>query len=180
MKFSSFCWIKKADVSYKWKYVHRILVNRLVLSLPRESGVRFNDYPDMTIAVDWDVKPQTFLTLTFRPRRLLIHLFRFFLECLVGKMLDWDRRFTSLRLTGGTVLCPWARYLVLVLTRKTGKHPDMTEKLLTGRKSTQSWALQAQWCTVHLYFVLILYFPVNNCQSCWDGSSWVEPVLSRG
>ena len=60
----------------------------------------------MTIAVDWDVKPQTFLTLPFRPKRLVIHLFRFFLECGVGRMLDWDRRFTSLRLTGGTVLCP--------------------------------------------------------------------------
>ena len=28
-------------------------------------------------------------------------------------------------------------------------------------------------------FVLILYSPVNNFQSCEDVSSWVEPVLSR-
>ena len=59
----------------------------MCISLPRESVVRFNDYPDMTIAVDWDVKPQTFLTLPFRPKRLVIHLFRFFLECGVGRML---------------------------------------------------------------------------------------------
>ena len=25
---------------------------------------------------------------------------------------------------------------------------------------------------------LIVYVPVNNFQLCWDGSSWVEPVLS--
>ena len=44
--------------------------------------------------------------------------------------------------TGGIVLCPRARHLVilclvLVQPRKTGKDPDMTEKLLTaclGRK----------------------------------------------
>ena len=29
-------------------------------------------------------------------------------------------------------------------------------------------------------FDLILYVPVKIFQSCWDGSSWVEPVLSRG
>ena len=28
-------------------------------------------------------------------------------------------------------------------------------------------------------FDLILYVPVNNFQSCRDGSSWVEPALSR-
>ena len=45
-----------------------------------------------------------------------------------------DRRVVSSRLTGGTVLCPWARRftlcLVLVQPRKTGNFPDMTERLL--------------------------------------------------
>ena len=36
-------------------------------------------------------------------------------------------------------------------------------------------------CRENLFvlFDLILYVPVNSFQSCWDGSSWVEPVLSR-
>ena len=33
---------------------------------------------------------------------------------------------------------------------------------------------------VFVLFVLILYVTDNNFQLCWDGSSWVEPVLSRG
>ena len=28
-------------------------------------------------------------------------------------------------------------------------------------------------------FDLIIYVPVNNFQLCQDGSSWVEPVLSK-
>ena len=35
-----------------------MLVNRLGLSLPRKSVVRLTDRLDITIAVDWDVKPQ--------------------------------------------------------------------------------------------------------------------------
>ena len=49
---------------------------------------------------------------------------------------SWGQRFTSLRLTGGTVLFPWTGHsvlcLVLVKFRKSGKNPVMTdEKLLT-------------------------------------------------
>ena len=43
---------------------------------------------------------------------------------------------------GGTVLCPLARHfilcLVLVQPRKTGKHPDMAEKLFTGMSQNVS------------------------------------------
>ena len=42
-------------VSYWRKDVH--FVNRLGLSLPRKSEVRLTDRLDMTVAVDWDVKP---------------------------------------------------------------------------------------------------------------------------
>ena len=31
-----------------------------------------------------------------------------------------------------------------------------------------------------ILFLLILYVPFNNFQLCQDGSSWDEPVLSRG
>ena len=34
--------------------------------------------------------------------------------------------------------------------------------------------------TLYVFFYLILYIPVNNFSVCRDGSSWVEPVLSRG
>ena len=44
------------------KDVHLVLVNRLGLSLPRKSVVRLTDHPDMTIVVDWDIKPQIKLT----------------------------------------------------------------------------------------------------------------------
>ena len=37
-----------AVVSYWRKYVHKVLVNRLGLSLPRKSVVRLTDHPDMT------------------------------------------------------------------------------------------------------------------------------------
>ena len=46
-------------VSFKRKYVHEVKVNRLVKKV-----VRLTDSPDMTIAVNWDVKPQTKLTKT--------------------------------------------------------------------------------------------------------------------
>ena len=36
----------------------KVLVKRLGLSLPRKSVVRLIDRLDMTIAIDWDVKPQ--------------------------------------------------------------------------------------------------------------------------
>ena len=40
-------------VSYKRKYVHRVLVNHLV-KLAQEKSVRLTDNLDMTIAVDGD------------------------------------------------------------------------------------------------------------------------------
>ena len=45
-------------VSYKRKYVHEVLVNPFKLAQDK-SVVRLTDRPDMTIAVDWDVKQQT-------------------------------------------------------------------------------------------------------------------------
>ena len=46
-----------AVVSYWWKDVHLVLVDR-VGSLPRNSVVRLSDRLDMTIVIDWDVKQQ--------------------------------------------------------------------------------------------------------------------------
>ena len=53
---------RRVVVSYKRKYVHKVLVNRLVKLALEESVVRGTDHPDMTIAVDWDVKNQTIQT----------------------------------------------------------------------------------------------------------------------
>ena len=48
----------RAAVSYWLKDVHLVvLVNRLG-SLPRNSVVRLINRHDMTIVVDWDIKPQ--------------------------------------------------------------------------------------------------------------------------
>ena len=47
----------RAVVSYWRKDVHLVLVNCLG-SLPRNIVVRLTDCLDMTIVVDWDVKPQ--------------------------------------------------------------------------------------------------------------------------
>ena len=41
------------------KYVHKVLVNRFVKACPGKCVVRLTDCLDMTIAVDWNVKPQT-------------------------------------------------------------------------------------------------------------------------
>ena len=50
---------KRVCCSYKQKHVHKVLVNRLVnLACPGKSVVTWTDHLDMTIAVDWDVKPQ--------------------------------------------------------------------------------------------------------------------------
>ena len=52
----------------------------------------------------------------------------------VVEVFTRDQGVVGLSLTGGTVLCPWARHfilcLVLVQPRKT--FPDITETLLTG------------------------------------------------
>ena len=39
--------------------MHEVLVNRLVKLAQEKSVVRSTERPDMTIAVDWDVKNQT-------------------------------------------------------------------------------------------------------------------------
>ena len=46
-------------VIYKRKYKHEILGNRLVKLAQEKSVVRLTDHPNMTIAVDCDVKHQT-------------------------------------------------------------------------------------------------------------------------
>ena len=43
---------RKIVVSYKGKYVHEVLVNRLVKLAQEKSVVRWTDCTDMTIAVD--------------------------------------------------------------------------------------------------------------------------------
>ena len=59
---------RRVVVSYKRKYVHKVLVNRSVKLAQEKSVVRWTDHPNMTIAVDWDVKNQnqtkTFIILT--------------------------------------------------------------------------------------------------------------------
>ena len=60
---------RRVVVSYKQKYVHEVLVNRLVKPAQEKSVMRWTDHPDMTIAVDWDVKHQTKQTKTKRPIR---------------------------------------------------------------------------------------------------------------
>ena len=43
-------------VSYKLKYVHEVLVNRLIKLAQKKKVVRWTDRPAMTIAVDCDIK----------------------------------------------------------------------------------------------------------------------------
>ena len=50
---------RRVVVSYKRKYVHEVLVNRLVKLAPGKIVVRLTNPPNMTIAVDWDFKHQT-------------------------------------------------------------------------------------------------------------------------
>ena len=49
--------------SCKPKYVHEVLVNILVKLAQEKCVVKCTDRPYMTIAVDWDVKPQMKQTL---------------------------------------------------------------------------------------------------------------------
>ena len=57
------CTLTYFVVSYKGKYVHEVLVNCLVNHAQEKSVVRWTDCPNMTIAVDWDVKNQTKQTM---------------------------------------------------------------------------------------------------------------------
>ena len=54
---------RRVVVRLKRKYVHEVLVNGLVKLAQEKSLVRWTDRPDMTIAVDWDVKNQTKQTM---------------------------------------------------------------------------------------------------------------------
>ena len=57
---SLFYWFKKGCcLGYKWKYVHKVLVNPLVKLAQEKSVVKWTDRLDMNIAVDWDIKIQT-------------------------------------------------------------------------------------------------------------------------
>ena len=49
---------RRVVVSYKQKYVHQVLVSRIVKLAKEKSVFRWIDHPDMTRAVDWDVKNQ--------------------------------------------------------------------------------------------------------------------------
>ena len=50
---------RRVVVSYERKYVHKVLVNRLVKLAKDKSVDRLTDRPNMIIAFDWDVKHQT-------------------------------------------------------------------------------------------------------------------------
>ena len=50
---------RRVVVSYKRKYVHKVLANHLVKRAQGKSVVSWTDRLDMTIAVDWEVKHQT-------------------------------------------------------------------------------------------------------------------------
>ena len=50
---------RRVAVSYKRKYVHKALVNHLVKLAQKKIVVGWTDRPNMTIAVDWDIKHQT-------------------------------------------------------------------------------------------------------------------------
>ena len=57
---------RRAVVSYKQNYVHEVLVNCFNLlsqACPGKTVVRWIDRLDMTIAFDWDLKPQTKQTM---------------------------------------------------------------------------------------------------------------------
>ena len=48
---------RRVVVSYKWKYVHKVLVYNCLVKLAQEKSViSWTDCPNMTIDVDWDIK----------------------------------------------------------------------------------------------------------------------------
>ena len=51
--------LSRAVVSYWSKDVHKVLVNRLCLRMPRKGVDSLTDHLDMIIVVDWDVKPHS-------------------------------------------------------------------------------------------------------------------------
>ena len=55
---------RRIVVSFKRNYVYEVLVNRIFKLAQGKHVVRWTDRPDMTIAVDWDLKLQTKTTTT--------------------------------------------------------------------------------------------------------------------
>ena len=97
---------RRIVVSYKRKYVHKVLVNCLFKLAQEKSVVRWTDHPAMTIAVDLGRKA---IKQTNKPMQESMLLDLGSMGCLFQ--------------TWGIVLCPWARHfilcLVLVQPRKT-------------------------------------------------------------
>ena len=60
---------RRAVVSYKRKYAHEALVNRLVKLVQEKLWLGEMTVPDMDIAVEWDVKQQT------KPSQKIIQLY---------------------------------------------------------------------------------------------------------
>ena len=54
---------RRVVVSYKRKYVHEVLLNRLFKHTQEKSVIRWTDRPAMTLAVDLDVRQQNKETL---------------------------------------------------------------------------------------------------------------------
>ena len=50
---------RRVDISYKQKYVHQVLIYRIVKLAQEKRVVRWTNHPDMTIAADWDLNNQT-------------------------------------------------------------------------------------------------------------------------
>ena len=91
-----------------------------------------------TFACNWQ---QPFLNKSVEGRRMTV-------EIISWSISFWDKGVVGLSFSGGTMLCPCARhvmlYLVLVQPRK---HPNMTENFLTGIKvSTQ--IIEVHSCSV--------------------------------
>ena len=75
---------RRVVVSYKWKYMHEVLVN-CILSCPGKSVVRWTDRPAITIAVDLGRKA----TKQTNCRRFRLQSLGQWDGGVVGRALDW-------------------------------------------------------------------------------------------
>ena len=64
--------LRRVVVSYKGKHTQEVLVNHLVKLAQEKSVVRCADCPNMTIAVDWDVKHEIKQTINWLANKILV------------------------------------------------------------------------------------------------------------
>ena len=89
---------RRIGVNYKRKYVHEVMVNRLVKLAQEKSVVTWTDCLGMAIAVDWDVKPQSIQNIRTRlgvSSIQTVNILKTYFKIWISKVQDFELSHTQ-------------------------------------------------------------------------------------